>query len=79
MEKLYRYESTQRPVGLGTFPKRGAVETWNYGLGRGITHDENGNEIMSWGYIAYNRKLTEKEMSDYELTYSGEMDPEMLR
>lgn len=68
----YRYESTQRPLSIGTYPKRGAVDLWNYKGGRQEVYDEDGNKIMSWGYIAYNRKLTEKEMADYELVYGGE-------
>ena len=68
----YRYESTQRPVSIGTYPKRGVVDLWNYRGGRRKTYDANGNEVMSWGYIVYNRMLTEKEMADYELVYGGE-------
>lgn len=72
MTSNYRYESTHRPVSIGTYPKRGVVDIWNYKGGRQEVYDEDGNKIMSWGYIEYNRMLTEKEMADYELAYSGE-------
>lgn len=81
MKITYRYESTQRPVSIGTYPKRGAVDLWNYKGGKQKTYASKFNEIgdgelhvvESWGYIEYNRKLTEKEMADYELAYYGEM------
>lgn len=73
MKELYRYESAQRPVSIGTHPKKGVVEIWNYTRGMQAMTDIDDRTILSWGYIVYNRKLTDKEMSDYELTYAGEV------
>ena len=61
--KRYRYYSTQRPVSLGTYPRReNVVEIHNYDQ---RTLLDNG--IRAWGYIDYNLPLTPAEMSDYEL------------
>lgn len=50
--KLYWYEMYMRPMGPGCQPK-GIVE-FEEGKGR-------------WGLVAYERPLTEKELSDYEM------------
>lgn len=84
MKTTYRYESTQRPVSIGTHPKKGVVAICNYKVGKRKRYACKFNEIddgkihvvESWGYIEYNRKLTDKEMTDYELAYYGEIiDP----
>lgn len=52
MKKLFWYEMLSRPLGIGCQPK-GFKE-----------YDESkGN----WGIVAYDRKLTDKELSDYEM------------
>lgn len=51
-EKLYWYEMRLRPMGIGCQPK-GIVEF----------NENKGN----WGIVAYDRKLTEKELNDYDL------------
>ncbi len=64
----YRYYSTQRPVDLGTFPKppdNPVVEVHNYDADSRIPV-ENGM-IQAWGYVEYQKPLTEKEAGDYEL------------
>ena len=64
----YRYYSTQRPVDIGTFPKppdNPVVEVHNYDADSRIPV-ENGM-IQAWGYVEYQKPLTEKEAGDYEL------------
>lgn len=64
----YRYYSTQRPVDIGTFPKppdNPVVEIHNYDADSRIPV-ENGM-IQAWGYVEYQKPLTEKEAGDYEL------------
>lgn len=64
----YRYYSTQRPVDLGTFPKppdNPVVEIHNYEAGSRVPV-ENGM-IQAWGYVEYQKPLTEQQASDYEL------------
>ncbi len=64
----YRYYSTQRPVDLGTFPKPAdnpVVEVHNYEADSRVPV-ENGM-IQAWGYVEYQKPLTEKEAADYEL------------
>ena len=64
----YRYYSTQRPVDIGTFPKppdNPVVKIHNYDADSRIPV-ENGM-IQVWGYVEYQKPLTEKEVGDYEL------------
>ena len=62
---LYRYYSTQRPVGPGTFPKENnpPVNIENY---HSRIHVEGGS-TLAWGYIEYAKPLSDKQISDYEL------------
>ena len=59
----YRYYSKLRPVGPGTFPKEGVQEIFNYDCQTYV--EEVGREV--WGYIEYDRELTDAEIRDYEL------------
>ena len=64
----YRYYSTQRPVDLGTFPKPSdnkVMEIKNYDTERRIPVE--GGAFEAWGYVEYQKPLTEKEAGDYEL------------
>lgn len=61
--KRFVYYSVLRPVGIGTYPKGGLVEFGNYdtrifvpAIGR-----------MAWGWLEYDRQLTDKEKSQYDL------------
>ena len=70
----YRYYSTQRPVDIGTFPKppdNPVVEVHNYDADSRIPV-ENGM-IQAWGYVEYQKPLTEKEAGDYELRPAPEI------
>lgn len=61
-DKMYKYGYRLRPPALGTQPK-GFVEI----------EDDIGTDEY-WGYVVYSRKLTEKEMDQYDLDYLGEDD-----
>lgn len=63
-----RYYSTQRPVVLGGFPKREAVQKIR-NFGRKTYCGEIGRE--AWGYIEYREPLTKEEADAYELTSCG--------
>lgn len=65
----YRYYSTQRPLGPGTFPKKDGRETITNFYGGKIFCEEICRE--AWGFIEYSEPLTEKEMKNYELTAGG--------
>ena len=62
-----RYYCTQRPVGPGTYPKEGAREIVNFN--RRMPVESIGR--MAWGYIEYDRELTEEEADDFELVRAG--------
>lgn len=62
-----RYYSTQRPIGPGTYPKKGAKKIVNFDR---RMPDESFKQ-MAWGYIEYNRELTKEEVNDYELVRGG--------
>lgn len=65
MDVPYKYYSTQRPVDLGTFPKkpRGPILICNFDKREYV---ENCC-FMAWGYLLYIKPLTAKQASDYEL------------
>lgn len=66
--KLYKYYSTQRPVGPGTFPKpfeNEPDEIINYDCDQRIPIE--GEPFSAWGHLVYTRPLTKDEMEDYEL------------
>lgn len=63
---LYKYYSTQRPVGIGTFPKpphNAPDEIVNYDRRIWVEHDTR----LAWGHLTYTRPLTEQELINYEL------------
>ena len=62
---MYRYYSTQRPVAPGTFPKEkgNPVDIKNYDERIDIPAEG----LKAWGYVEYEKPLTEKQASDYEL------------
>lgn len=65
----YRYYSTQRPVGPGTFPQKDGREWIVNFFGGKIQCEEIDRE--AWGYIEYPSPLTDEEIRDYELTPGG--------
>ena len=58
----YKYYTKRRPPDIGTIPKD-FVDIKSYGARKTVM--ENG--MQAWGEVVYNRKLTEKEINDYEL------------
>ncbi len=63
--EVYKYYSTQRPVGIGTFPKteNGPAKIVNFDQREEV---ENGR-FRAWGYLLYSTPLSQKQMDDYEL------------
>ena len=71
----FRYYSTQRPVDIGTFPKppdNPVVEIVNYD--RRIPVENK--PFRAWGYIEYQKPLTEQQADDYELRPASMQVPE---
>ena len=64
----YVYFSTQRPIGIGTCPKLNLISINNYPCRTLL------NGVFAWGEIVYSRKLSEKELSDYELKFKEVID-----
>lgn len=60
---MRKYYSVMRPVSIGTFPREGVEEIVNFD---NRTYCQEINR-EAWGYIEYNRELSEKEVSEYEL------------
>lgn len=63
----YRYYSTQRPVAPGTFPRpehAKVIRIKNFDTKTMV--DEIGRK--AWGFVEYSDPLTDKQISDYELT-----------
>lgn len=56
---MYKYGMRLRPFSLGCQPKDGLL----------FVRDDN----RYWNILIYNRKLTDQEVSDYELDYLGEV------
>ena len=57
---MYKYGMRLRPYSLGCQPKNGLVSVYL--------------DNRYWNILIYNRKLTDQEVSDYELDYLGEMN-----
>lgn len=65
-----KYYSTQRPVAPGTFPKpdgNKVTDIWNFN--GPVFCEEIGRE--AWGYVVYEKALTEKDAANYELMPAG--------
>lgn len=60
-ETRYKYYLTERPVSIGTQPRKGMVDFINYDEKTEI------NGHMVWAEIYYNRELTEQELHEYEM------------
>lgn len=61
----YRYYSTQRPIAPGTYPngENKPVSIENFDSRQEV---ENG-QLQAWGYLEYEKPLSQKELKDYEL------------
>ena len=62
----FRYYSTQRPVDIGTFPKppdNKVLDIVNFDKRIPVENEP----FHAWGYVEYQKPLTEKQADDYEL------------
>lgn len=59
---MYKYFSVLRPVSIGTFPKKGFVDFVNYDNRRYVPEIDHN----AWGYLLYDRELSEEEMHNYD-------------
>lgn len=62
--KVYRYYCQFRPPMPGAIPRDGLVNIGDY------DYPQSFDGISAWGFAEYNRPLTDKEISDYELVAS---------
>lgn len=60
--KIYRYATLYREPGPGAIPREGLLEC-------GYTRGTAPSGHHAWGWVDYNRQLTDKEIHDYELEY----------
>lgn len=63
---MYRYYSTMRPVSIGTFPNPDGNKVKNI---QNFDFREYVESIdhKAWGFVEYEKPLTDKETADYEL------------
>lgn len=61
---VYRYYCQYRPPMPGAIPREGLVNVAEY------DYPQSFNGIRAWGYVEYDRKLTDKEVYSYELAPS---------
>lgn len=66
MKGFYRYYCLFRPPMPGTIP-RGMVKIVDFGERRMVPEIRR----EAWGYVDYERKLSEREMYEYELAEGG--------
>lgn len=59
---MYKYFTILRPVSIGTFPKEGFVDFVNYDNRRYVPEIDHN----AWGYLLYDRELSEKEIYSYD-------------
>lgn len=62
MKQVFRYATLFREPGPGAVPCDGLICC-------GYTREETPLGRLAWGWADYERKLTEKEVSDYELEF----------
>ena len=74
---MYKYYSLERPISLGTYPKRKdnpilAFENFenNFRCKKELVTD-NDKVFEAWGYLIFPNPLTSKEISDYEIGDAG--------
>lgn len=71
----FRYYSTQRPVDIGTFPKppdNKVLDIVNFDKRIPVENEP----FHAWGYVEYQKPLTEKQADDYELRPASVQVPE---
>ena len=64
----YRYLCSQRPPMPGAIPTAGlvSIEEPQDGIDTAVV---DGRTVNCWGYVVYNRPLSDQEAKNYELTY----------
>ena len=62
----YRYYTPCRPAEPGSVPREGLVRVV-HADDEDMLIDEEGHLHRAWSLVEYNRKLTQKEIDDYEL------------
>lgn len=65
-EQTYKYYSTQRPIGINTYPKQNGIFFENYDEKKYIEEIER----EAWGEIKYTKPLTKEQEMQYELLAS---------
>jgi hypothetical protein len=66
-KQTYRYYLTQRPPAPGAIP-RGSKNTVSFDTKQEV------DGLEAWGYVEYDKPLTEQQISDYELTENSETE-----
>lgn len=74
---IYVYASTLRPVSIGTYPRDGMVDFWNFDeralLRKGpLSPVDLPDQFRAWGLVYYNRKLTPEEVRAYDFLFVSE-------
>ena len=59
---MYKYFTILRTVSIGTFPKEGFVDFVNFDKRCYVPEIDHN----AWGYLLYNRELSEKEIHSYD-------------
>ena len=59
---MNRYYLTERPPMPGTIP-RGCINIMDFGIKKYVQEIDR----EAWGWVEYERELTDKEISEYEL------------
>lgn len=63
---MNRYFLPERPPMPGTIPKQGLEYACDFGDRMPIVFP-NGKTVKCYGYVEYNRELSDQEIKDYEL------------
>lgn len=75
----YKYYSTQRPIGPGTFPKptdNPPTTILNYDCDQRVPVESGA--FSAWGDLTYGQPLTPAQMNDYELRPASD-NPDIRR
>lgn len=68
---MYRYYLTQRPPMPGASPRHPGMIMADYGYKKCVY-----SGIKAWGHADYPQKLSDRDITDYELVYGGQLDGE---
>ncbi len=65
---MFIYGMRCRPFSIGTFPKEGFICAWSHEMLADLDFNYRHYDVL-----AYNRKLTDEELYEYELDYIGRL------